>query len=417
MHLIGRWEKVRTLGPKGWGLPYLLDTKWGRLLPYQREEWWRSPSGVWVPTMRGGSHFSFGQRVPLAIGFETQSDYSVFGFTLDSAYAAGSGGDAVGWRFTLPETLTLSKVACFIEVFLGTAANVNDLDLEIRPQDASNPRPDTGTLTGSAVLDPASTVGWNYFSGLSISIAGSAYQWVVIGDADGNTTDRIRLAYRNDLDLTPGVGFNAQLRSATHTAGFTTNPTVSALTPIIALMFSDGTVMGFPFTDRINTTNNDLQRGWQFANGWPFNAKIYGVVAGVAGASGNYTALRIWLGSDGPTGTPYAEGAVLVGGIGNNIAGVTFARPFPAISRDEAFRLVLAVSAATNLPNRYTCGVGADSDLKKAMTGGGQWYYTHENTDPGWTDTDGDQPGLNVLVDDIFPDAGALALSVSDGLR
>jgi hypothetical protein len=409
MHLIGRWEKVRPLSPSGLGLPYLLDTKWSRLLPYQHEEWWRSPSGVWVPTIRGGA-LSYGQARPIVLARPPEG-ISLSNIQLDSAYIPGTSGDAIGWRFTPPDSLTLTKVAIHIASYGGTAANVTDLDVEVRPE-AGNPRPDTATLLGSGSMNPASATGWVYFTGLSIALTSGALQWLIVGDVNGNGTDFARVNYRNSLVLE--FHTTTQLRSTSTTVGWTANPSIALNDPIVVMVFSDGTVMGTPFTALSTTGSAATERGWHFSDGLPVGVKVYAIVD--PNGSASYAGARIWLGTEGPGGTPYKETTARLAEQGAVFRGAVFTRPFPEVHRNTPWRAVYTYGGSTNVPGRLQLGAGADADVKKAMVGGGAWIKT-QDVGGSWVDVDDEQPNMAVLIDDFIDPVSAIVFSVSDGLR
>ena len=116
MHLIGRWERVRELGPAGYGPALVLDRKWRALRPYPGTgEWWRSRAGVWRPLARvladeRGALFGSRQQGGLWTGYSTPGGLAFQTTNLSSAYTYGSAGASCGMRTALLAGTSLAEV-------------------------------------------------------------------------------------------------------------------------------------------------------------------------------------------------------------------------------------------------------------------------------------------------------------------
>lgn len=415
MTIIGRYEKVSIWYPHSGKItaPYILDKKQQLLKPAEDRYWWKSPEGIWLPTVAGGvgNDFSGGSGSGIIIG-PTELDGSVFSpvvHNLDSAYTAGSAGDAVGFRFNMTENKTLTDVYFSIFGYLGTAANVNDINIEIYGHDAVNNKPDYGSgalATGS--VDPSSVSGaWITLGSLSVSLTAGNYYWFVVGDADGNTTDRARLTHSTTTDNSGQVPWYSRLSAATTTNGWTSVILLQTNTACFVIGFSDGSALGFPFLGITAAASDTNQKGLLLNNGFTGNARIYGVVQN--DADNNMDSVNIWEGSSGPSGTPFAQTSVFVRSSVSSAAvkgGFIFTGTKPLLSAGTTYRIVFQPGAsAVDGPDVFDVGSVSDANIRAAFPGGGDWYSTVESGG-SWSDDQDTFPMIGIMIDSIEPSSG-----------
>ena len=400
MNLVGRYERVRTLWSRGWGLPYILDKKQGKLSGFKDDAWWRSPEGIWVPVVAGGIGFiGSRQRPRTVLGFQNPTaSGSRTTLALDSAYVAGVGGDAIGTRIVLPVALTLNNVYFFITGYTGTAANVNDITTEIRS--GTQTVPDTtalGLIATDLTYNPNSTTGWQNVSGFSASLAADTVYWIIIGDTDGGVTD-----FATVLRNYSGASGNLQTSyagwtGAQATNGWSTNPSMIGITGSMVLKFSEGSVWGAPFTVQAASTSNTLQKGL-IIDGLTERLTILGAMYG--GSSNNVSGVNLWEGTAGPGGSPTASGAAEFAADSVTEMGVMFSSPFPVLSKSTQYRVVFTYSAAVGSPGKEQISTGVNADLRAAMFGGGNWQWTEEVAGPAWSNDTDAWPRMGILVED-----------------
>jgi hypothetical protein len=408
MHLIGRWERVRELDTiRGFGRGLLLDRKWNTLLPNgDTHEWWRARSGVWhrigriltedVGALRGGWDFG-----GLVVGLGSEDTSNTFAqTTMNSAYVYGTSGNCHAERVRLPATKTLTDVYYNIASLLGTAANINDISVEVR-DDANKPG---ATLHSSVVHDPSSTTGWAKATGFSQTITGGTLYWIVFGDPDGNGTDRAVVnrtwAYNTNV-FYELLHTGAWLAGAFSTNGFST-ATISNAVPVVVLVFNDGTCIGFPYSVVGVITTTNLQRGLKIVGGFTEDVKLWGVKQTSAG--NNWTGVNVWSGTSGPSGAPTAQATKgLVSGrtlTAANLVGFVFDAPV-TLTGGTDYRIVFSVSSNQTAPLGFNIGTGADANLRAAMLGGGNWHHTQEVAGPAWSDDTNRLPGISLLIEDV----------------
>lgn len=418
---IGRYHRVRPLGVSGLGEPYVFDRgraqEGARLIPAPYDkgethkgftrygEWWRSPEGLWTPAIRGGAFVSGAHqspRTPLFHPFAGSLTQAVL--ALDSNYANAVGGDAIGHRFTLNVADTLSAVYYYVTAFTGTAANVNDLNLELRNNDTTTGP--GGTLHESQAHDPntpSSVAGWRSTTGWTFAIVAGTQYWLVIGDADGNLTDFATLL--KDGSHVQGIAFqNANSHSVQTTDGWTTVRTFATKASSIVLVFGSGRTLGSPFATSAAPASSTNQRGLLFTA--PTSCRLYGANL-TSGSTNSISGVRLWRGPAGPSGSPPVgdTGAITLTAqvVAGTRTGVAFETP-PYIAQAEALRLVFTFSGNAAAPLKYQIGAGADATLRSAVAGGGAWYWTEANGTSDWSlDSINEFPQMDLYIDDFAP--------------
>lgn len=412
MHLIGRYHRLRAWTPlyERLGAPLLYDTKWSALQPFGGAEWWRSPRGIWhqvqdlVRDQRGVVGLNgLSSAFPVFIGPAGDESASPETFALNTAYTAGSAGRASGHSFYCPRADTISSVYFWINAFVGTAANVNDINLEIRSDNGSI-APNTGVAAlATATKDPASATGWHQFASVNLAVSAGTRYWAIVGDADGNGTDSATLSNRN------ANGNTSWLINQSHstTAGWTSK-TLDQRTSMLVVVFASGIAVGWPFQTTVTVPNNTKQRGL-LVSGFTEQLSILGA-CGSQAISGT-GAFNVWQGSDGPTGSPVATGsAKIFGPGGTNLAGVMLSAPY-TLAKATQYRLVLSGSTNSIIVRAMKVGTvssGSAADLLQAAQGKGAWYYTEERTSPNdWGNDDTTAlTNLTLFVDDQVAAAG-----------
>lgn len=414
MHRIGRWEKVRELGPMGWGRPFMLDRKWGRLLPHTESgEWWKSPSGLWVPTIRGGS-FAGTLTIPRTYVGVTPglSSPSLVSHNLSNNYVAGTGGNAIAARMMWPISDTLNALYFYLVSYAGTAANVTDLNWEVR-KGTSIPDTSAPGLVASGTFNPNSATGWLVISGLSVALTANQGYFLIVGDANGNGTDFARVA--NTFFSDPQGYF---LWQAVSTVGGYTTRNAQASAAVIVAQLASGSVLGSPYSTSSSGGSSSAERGFKIPTALALKGglKIWGLL-GDGAQSTTITGVRVWSGTAGPGGSPDATGTCIVYGItGNpsNQVGALFGTPYTLLPSTQ-YRITLTFSGAANSLGKLSIGTGADAVLRSAMFGGG-WHHTIESGGV-WSDDQDSCPYATLVVEDLVAAGGSLALVVSDGLR
>jgi len=410
MHLIGRWERVRELGPHGWGPGLLYDRKWNVMRPNTATgEWWRCRSGFWhrvvqiltdqAGALRGAMEFGC-----LTVGFPQEQQLSFTTTTLNSNYVYVTTGNATGGRLQLPATKTLTDVYFFIVSYGGTAANVNDLLVEVR-DDSSKPG---ATLHSSVVVDPASATGWIKATGFTQTITGGTLYWIVVGDPDGGASNAV-IQGRCSVSSSNVVGeirtMGAWFANATTANGWST-ASINTAIPVFVLVFNDGSVVGFPFTNDAAPSNDANQKGLRMVGGFTEDVKLWGAKIGsVAG----FTALNVWSGTDGPGGSPTAQGTKALVGVSTltttQHVGVMFDSAV-TLTGGADYRITFDNGASNmQVPRKAQIGTGADANLRAAMLGGGNWYSTSESAG-AWSDSTSEFPLMALLVEDVVAIAG-----------
>lgn len=332
---------------------------------------------------------------------------------LSNNYTVGSAGNAISGRLQVHASRTLNDVYYHITGFTGTAANVNDINIEVRPEASAGAiTPHTSTLTDSGTSDPASATGWIKKTGFTGVLTAAGRYYIIVGDADGSGTDFATvLALTTPTYYAPGtVTQPTRLGSVRTTGGFASGNTNSSSSQAsLVLKFADGTVTGNPFTAATAPASDTNRRGlYMTASALTASLDIFGVTWSSANA--NISGFEIWAGATGPSGTAdhvstdilYQTGGT--GRVGASVAsGVNY-----RLTSGTAYSLVATFSGATSAgPQRHDIGTGEDATLRLAMYGGGSLYYRRANGTSDWSnDLVGSMPAMAVLVDAQVAAAG-----------
>jgi hypothetical protein len=323
---------------------------------------------------------------------------------LDSNYVNATSGDAIAARFKLPRAEVLNTVYYFVTAYTGTAANVNDLDLELRNNsDSTGP---SSTLHEGKTHDPGATTGWRSSTGWSFSMSADTFYWIIIGDADGNGTDYATLlrntnTFNNQRDYGKFVGVQT-------TDGWASVRTFSGAIASLVLVFASGRTIGNPLTASVNTTSNQNRRGLRFVA--PATTKLFGMTGTLGTASTTITGIELWSGENGPSGSADATAAteIRANQIGDIIAGYAFETP-PTITQGTSYRIVFTYGSNTTAPSKLNIGTGADASLRSSMLGGGNWYFAGANATTDWSNDDTSaMPGVDLLIEDFVTNSNLI---------
>lgn len=338
---------------------------------------------------------------------------------LDSAYVAGTSGDATAVRYHPGVTRTLNSIYFFISSYTGTAANVNDLNLELRNQaSAGSTTPDTTATIATAVKDPVSATGWIASTGWSNILSAFTPYFVVIGDTDGDGASYATISYRvpyfeSYLSAT-GINVNiSRFSSFITTAGWVSGNSNSSTTiGAFVLAFSDGTSFGCPFSATGVPASNTNQRGLRITtNGLITDLPIYGVIWGTSASQ--MSGFKIFVGDAAPDSTAdHISTNLLYNTASATGAGCLLsAGSIYTLLSGTAYSIVATYSGATNGgPRRADIGTGEDATLRKAMPGAGEFYWRQDDGGSTWAnDLIGSIPAMGLLIDgQIAPSGGGV---------
>jgi len=451
----------------GWGRPYVLDRRTVTLQPgpYRRidrvrsgpdrgweswGEWARSPAGVWLPTAALASRQGprpVTRRALLGLtaaalagmawprvaeaGFSGDRDWPTRlmlaqapewgnpvqrSYALDSAYTFNSAGDAIGWRVVLGAAKTLAAVYLYVVSATGTAANVNDLNVEVRNDNGSHASPDRSggaTLHTSASKDPngdSSFAGWHQWNPADVALSAGTTYWLIVADADGNGTDYATILYAADMSpfsWDAGLYGAPQVYPYSTTNGFASDASDTVrMTSMLVLEFDDGTVLGNARADWTTSANDANRKGLHF-DGLTASLKLWGAL--LETEAGSPSSLELYAEATAPGGTTLASGSAALRTTSAAPAGFILSSPY-ALAAATAYRLVCPTAGSYRVrPFIYGAHAnGHEAVLRKARAGGSGWYLSIANGTTNWSNDDPDrQVKMNLLFDDLVEAAPA----------
>lgn len=320
-------------------------------------------------------------------------------YALDSNYAAGSAGDAIGKRIQMFDGKTLDTVYFFISSYAGTAANVNDIDLELRPEPSVGAiLPDTATLTEGKTVNPSSATGWIASTGWTSSLAAGSRYWIIVGDADGGSGHSIvaglATTYHDAITAWgTGLGYHVQT-----TGGFASGNSASAgRWPMLVLKYADGTIHGNSLSASTSSASTN-QRGYQLAtDAFVNDIDVFGFVWSVQNAS--LSGVKIYKGSAGPASGEDHVSTDLFYNPSTKLGAFVSGHGVYRFNPGTAYRVVATYSGSTTGgPQKLNIGTGADATLRLAMPGSGKFTWTIENAG-SWSDDNDATAGLMFLLD------------------
>lgn len=331
----------------------------------------------------------------------TSSLTRVSGHALDSAWTAGSAGDGSGSRFYCVDDISITKVYFYTHSFTGTAANVNDVDIEIRSETGTYQIDTSGPgLLGSATVVPSTTANrHNGYTSFNVALTKDLMYFVLIVDPDGNTTDYISISTEisgNTMLANTGIIY-------THMGIGTTNGgttygvnTASGL----LIFFSDGTILGSP-AFATSSPSSSATRGMKIKNGFTFPIKPRALI-GIGSSPGtSISGAQIWTGTTGPSGTPFLSSSQFVkqNNDSSRYAGYYFSNP-GIIENLTSFRAVFTYSGSVGNLAKLTVSPTGNTDLQSALPGGGNFVWT-ESSGGSWADDNDSISTITLMVDEI----------------
>lgn len=429
MFLSRSLARVRPLGPFGLGRPYILDYKRGIMKPcFGTGEWDRTKDGrTWKNTVYGwlpryptledlrlaylrmlpppGSLAAFSGFVNFGgpfIGVGGTLTYSLNTLALDSAYTYNSAGDAIGSRIPMVAAKTFDTVYFQITTYTGTAANVNDITVEVRNDSSDKPG---STQHDVVIKDPASATGWIATSGFTFAGSANTIYWVTVADPDGNGTDNATVS--RGVNANPFSGGSIFVFETAHsTNGFSTMASSGAgLSAGIVVKYSDGTVVGNPYANQTNSGSSTNKRGLYVSDGFTESIKVFGLAS--MGGGTQLSSALILEGTAAPDDAAATTFSVPIGltGTEQGFVGTPYTVP-----KATAERFVFDYGSGGTVPQMMNIGTGTDANLRKAMLGSGNWYWAEEDQTGSPDDWDNDNisafPKMAVLIEDFVAGAG-----------
>lgn len=323
----------------------------------------------------------------LALGGEGTSGTNT-AYSLDSNFELGVGGDCVGIRFVAPP----GGVHVHSVYFFLDAANASSHDLICHLagyNSASVTRANTTSIRSVNAAGGTTADKWIKFdfSAFEDALTAGDIYWAVAGDAAG-TGSGYQIRTRNSSIISVNNSIESKLfYMYSNDAGFTTNGTAIPITYSAIIVFSDGSVIGSPYTQNTGSASNTLERGLKFI----FDEKI--TCAGVTMnlASANASTLQVlsegtapggsaWSGFNGGNAYTMTAGQKVIGG-------VQFPSPV-TFEKNTYYRLTIRSTDNHTYPGYSEVEDYAtlESAALNTLLGAGSWCYTIDNGAGGWID-------------------------------
>ena len=319
---------------------------------------------------------------------------------LDSNYTAGSAGDCVMGRFIAHATMTLDKLYYYILSYAGTAANVNDINLEVRSGTLAAPDLTAPGLLGTFTMNPGAVLGWNAFTSINLALTSGSVYYFIVGDPDGNGTDTATVMSTVAASFPNGdsPAYYSPWYAVTSTNGGTTL-SVRGRNPGMLAFFTNGDVFGASNFSS-DTPTGTFERGMKVVNGFPFNLNIHALTVYPSG-SANLSGAKVWSGSTGPTGSALMTSTSPIKDFSSTGTQVGFVfTSIQSISADTPFRATFTYGSSSTTPTR-TLAIPADNtDLQSALPGRGNLIWT-QDTSSAWVDNANGIPSIGIIVEEI----------------
>lgn len=311
------------------------------------------------------------------------------GYALDSNFTLGTAGDCVGIRFLAP----IGNVHIHSVYFFLHAANTSSHDLICHVANYGTSTLKAGTSIRSVNSAGGTTAGkWIKFdfSAYTDVLTENEFYWVVVGDAAGSGSGySIRTRNSSNLtnDTSSSTGMSYFYGCHYNSAGFTTDGTQSAYPVSFIIVFSDGTIVGHPYTQSVDSASNTLEQGIKLV----FDEKLTFSGLFSQALSSSVSTIQIYSGSTAPGGTVWS--------------GFNSGNPYTLLSKHKTFgtlwfpspvtfekntvyRLTIKKSSANTSPgyNEVEDASTPGTDALACCLGAGSWCYTIDNGAGGWTD-------------------------------
>lgn len=310
------------------------------------------------------------------------------GYALDSNFTLGTNGDCVGMRFLAPVGgVHVHSVYWFLH---AANASSHNLTCALTGYNSSAATRADGTAIRSVDVAGGTTANkWIKFdfSAYADTLTDGDIYWVVIGDATGlGSGYQVRTRASSVININANI-LSRMLNMYSNDSGFTTAGSSIASTYICIIVFSNGSVVGIPYTQAVASASNTLERGLKFI----FDEKI--ICSGVSMnlTSANASTLQIYSGSTAPASTVWSGfngGSAYTMTSGQKaIGGIQFPSPV-TFEKNTYYRITIKSSGAHTSPGYSEIEDYAtlEADALKTMLGAGSWCYTIDNGAGGWTD-------------------------------
>ena len=342
---------------------------------------------------------------------ELDSGADATSYALDSDLVYLTSGDAVAWRFIAPATTTVVNVWAYVSGVTGTPTSpTNDLTCHLcSPAVVARPGTSLASTTGTARTS-AGWVKFTFSSPPSVTI-GNLY-FLVIGQGTTGANYHSILNRQN----TSG-GFGSRIRAYADANGFASAATAYA-TPVGAVKFGNGMIIGNPFTSGATSWSSGTYARGLYIPGFSTGIKLAGVTWE---PNAQTTVLKIY------------EGAVTTGGsakyeltldtyAGGGVGMAIFA-PI-SLQANVPYRFVIVPPSNETRP-RYliaeNVASGDEADFQALMPLGGCATYDNSGS---WVNYNGyadlRYPLMGLLFDDTVAAAGGGLLvhpGMSGGMR
>lgn len=297
------------------------------------------------------------------------------GQALSATFTAGSAGNCMAIRFIAHASVNLDEIHYF-----HTAASASPAGNALTTVQVRAALTATTPVTASTLYTTTTT--WSGQSGKwrkvspALALTVNTPYWVCFANAEADAaTEFPTIGYAGGIDR---LDTQTAFRGFTSTNGFGTNTARTNAWPV-ALKFSDGRVIGNPWTTSATTfTNGTQERGLYlpaFEHDMSFDGFLFGTTT-------NVNRVRIYPSTQNPGGTADVDEAISTAATAAGALGChMFATPWrPA--RGVAYRIVLDVSANSTAPGAFVMENPDYSDAATVMAAGflsGNAYATEEN--------------------------------------
>jgi hypothetical protein len=313
------------------------------------------------------------------------------GYALDSNFTLGTGGDCVGLRFQPPP----GGVHLHAAYFFLHAANASSHNLICHLANYGAAATRAGTSIRSVETAGGTTANkWIKFdfSAYEDTLTANDVYWLVVGDAAGSGSGyqlrtRSSSFYTNVSSVSNSLG--KMFAFHTNDAGFTTVGTSVSYPIPFVLIFSDGSVVGHPYTQSASPTSNTLERGLKFK----FDEKITCSMM-IGFFSSSHSTIQIYSSDTIPGGTVWSgfNGGVaytLPANVKTIQSGIFFPSPV-TFEKNTTYRMTVKSSSSNTNPSSEEIEDYAtlESSALNTLFGGsnGSWCFTIDNGAGGWTD-------------------------------
>lgn len=247
------------------------------------------------------------------------------------------------------------------------------------------------------------------FSGYTTPFTDNEVYWVVFGDG---TASDFTYSIRSKSGAYYTHNTSIQLYNATDTTGFATTSTQVTATPII-LVFSDGTIIGMPYTNTATDTSNTLERGL-YTEGFTEQISLIGIEFFSGGTA--MSTFQIYQGSTAPGGTVWAGfngGSALTVSAHQQAVGMLYFPSPVTLAKNTVYRFTFKFSSASTVIgyNIVEDPGTPGNDALGCCLGQGHFCRTIDNGGGGWTTFNNTSDGMmltrmNLLLDDQVSVAG-----------